>query len=160
MSLRRRTSVESASTSRISKGGKNANRVFNFNLTVLQVYWELGARTGTKIQLTVSTFTLWKHFFFQHNFGRRIWTKPFDFGSDFSSISLQMSDERWGLIGKSQNCHIKNWDIGIRRLQFREGSPEASWFEYELHIRLPHLALPIQPIPLSETVCWGAYSWL
>ena len=68
MSLRWRPIVESASTSRISKGNKNANTTSNFNVTVLRVYWELGARTGTKIKLVVSTFTFWKHFLFSKQF--------------------------------------------------------------------------------------------
>ena len=44
------------------------NQVFNFIVTVLQVYWELGARTGTKLKLVVSTFTFWKHFLFSKLF--------------------------------------------------------------------------------------------
>ena len=61
---------------RISKGNKNANTPSYFNVTVLRVYWELGARTGTKIKLVVSTFTFWKHFVFSKQISSPNLNKP------------------------------------------------------------------------------------
>ena len=42
-------------------------------------------------------------------------------------------------------------------LPFRVLSTEATQFNFELDRRPPHCARAIQPIPLSETLCWGAY---
>ena len=51
-------------------------QVFIFNVTVLRVYWELGARTGTKIKLVVSTFTFWKQFVFSKQISSPNLDKP------------------------------------------------------------------------------------
>ena len=84
-------------------------------------------------------------FCFQNKGRYQIWAKPCDFGSDFRSISLGVSELRWDSWTKIQKWDIWIWDIGIRHLQFREGSPEPSWFEYELQTRLPYWVGPIQP---------------
>ena len=42
-------------------------------------------------------------------------------------------------------------------LPFRVLSTEATQFNSQLDRRPPHCARAIQPIPLSETLCWGAY---
>ena len=52
----------------IHKIRKTQNLVFNFKRTVLQGYLELEAGTGTTWKLTLSTFTLKKHFSFSTNF--------------------------------------------------------------------------------------------
>ena len=46
----------------ILKSGKTQKQTFNFKVTVLQDYLELDAGTGTKWKLTLSIFTLEKHF--------------------------------------------------------------------------------------------------
>ena len=52
----------------LGKTSQIANRVYNFKMTVLQRYSELGVGTGTKQKLSLSTFRLQKQFCFSQSF--------------------------------------------------------------------------------------------
>ena len=150
--------VDSAPTSRISKGNEIAHRVSNFNVTVLRVYWELGARTGTKIKLVVSTFTFWKHFLFSKqislpNLDKAIWLW----------IRFRINFTRYfrcdmGTHGRNPQNETSEFEISASSpFPFRVLSTEATQFNSQFDRRPPHCARAIPPIPLSETLCWGAY---
>ena len=141
---------------RISKREKNANRTYNFNVTVLRTYCELGARTGTIIKLTVSTFTFGKRFSFSKqrslpNLGKTVWLWirfPINFTWYFR-VEMGLMDE---------NPKMRHLD-----LRYRHPPPTVSW-------RVPRAQLVWIWAPNStsalcpgytthQTVCWVAYVW-
>ena len=107
-------------TSRISKGNKNANRTSNFNVTVLRVYWELGARTGTKLKLIVSTFTFWKRFLFSKQISSTNLDKPVWLWIGFPINFTWYFRGEMGLM--DENPKTRHLD-----LRYRHPPPTVSW---------------------------------
>ena len=137
------------------------NQVFNFNVTVLGVYWELWARNGTKIKLTVSTFTFWKRFLFSKqislpNLDKTIWLW----------IRFRINFTRYfrcdmGTHGRNPQNETSEFEISASSpFPFRVLSTEATQFNSQLDRRPPHCARAIQLIkPCVEELtvklcCW------
>ena len=134
-------------------------QVFNFKVTVLRVYWELGARTGTKIKLVVSTFTFWKHFLFSKQISSPNLDKPFWLWIGFPINFTGISDVRWGLI--DENPKMRHQDLRYRHppptVSGRVPRAQLVW------IWAPNSTSALCPgYTTQQTVCWVAYrrrSW-
>ena len=84
-----------------------------FHRTVLEAYWEFGARIGTKMKLTVSTFSSFRLFLFSKttkllNFWKRD-NISFQNTTLTSTSSRVCRDIRMGIIIRT--THIEIWDI-------------------------------------------------
>ena len=104
---------------RNSKGSKKYNRCIKWKLTVLEAYWELEARKGTKMTAKNSTFSSFALFlvsnFFRLSFFRKVIWPPLE---NRTFITLQLE------IGAIPSSAIP--DLSYQDLRYRHAAPTVS----------------------------------